>query len=76
MTMWTRDNEFLRKEIFNVHQGIMLKARDDNERELDNIEPWMSSDIVLIDIILRTVANPSEELPVFSDQYFRRIESE
>ena len=67
MTMWTWNNEFLRKEILYIHQRIVLKTRNDNEWELDNIESWMSPDIVLINIVLRTIANPSEELPVLSD---------
>ena len=67
MAMWAWDNEFLGKEILNIHQRIMLKARNYNEWELDNIESRMSPDIVLINIVLRTIANPSEELPVLCD---------
>ena len=68
MTMWTWDYEFLGKEILYIHQGIVLKARNDYEWVFDYIKSWMSPDIVLIDIILRTVTNSSEELPVLSDK--------
>ena len=64
MAMWAWDNEFLGKEILNIHQRIVLKARNYNEWELDNIKSRMSPDIVLINIVLRTITNPSEELPV------------
>ena len=67
MAMWAWDNEFLGKEILNIHQRIMLKARNYNEWELDNIKSRMSPDIVLINIVLRTITNPSEELPVLCD---------
>ena len=67
MAMWAWDNEFLGKEILNIHQRIVLKARNYNEWELDNIESRMSPDIVLINIVLRTITNPSEELPVLCD---------
>ena len=67
MAMWAWDNEFLGKEILNIHQRIVLKARNYNEWELDNIKSRMSPDIVLINIVLRTIANPSEELPVLCD---------
>ena len=68
MTMWTWDYEFLRKEILYIHQGVVFKARNDYEWVFDNIKSWMSPDIVLIDIILRTVTNSSEELPVLCDK--------
>ena len=67
MAMWAWDNEFLGKEILNIHQRIVLKARNYNEWELDNIKSRMSPDIVLINIVLRTITNPSEELPVLCD---------